>query len=170
LIEIYLKTTTDGVWVSKSDDQTGYILELISGKPSLKIRSNGASCSRIASLTIHDGQWHHVLAEVDRDKPQGITIYVDGKIANGPFSGEMLSEDASLGNTNDFWVGKGLSGNPFVGTIDFLRVCQGTLNDSDTTIEDLYEWQCNGPQHRDFLGKEIEDGKRDAGAIEQQKK
>ncbi len=68
---------------------------------------------------------------------------------------------SSLGHKSDFFVGKG-----FVGTIDFLRVCHGTLKDSDTTIEELYEWQFNGPQHRDFASKEIKDGKRDAGALE----
>jgi len=168
LIEAYFKTTKDGVIVSKSDAKTGYILELVSGKPSLKIMANGTSCSRIASITIDDGKWHHVLAEVDRNEAQGITVYIDGKIANGSFSGEMLPPDASLGNTNDLWVGKGHSSKPFIGTIDFLRICQSTLKDSDTTIEELYEWQFNGPQHRDFLGREIRDGKRDAGAIEKQ--
>ncbi len=88
-----------------------------------------------------------------------MNVYIDGKKASGALNGKMIT--GSLGNKSDFFVGKG-----FVGTIDFLRICQATLKDSDTTIEELYQWQFNGPQYRDFTGKEIKDGKRDAGALE----
>jgi hypothetical protein len=37
--------------------------------------------------------------------------------------------------------------------------------DGGATIEELYEWQTNGPVHYDFCGRKPE-GTRDAGAIE----
>ncbi|MCB1127506.1 MAG: hypothetical protein KDM81_13515, partial [Verrucomicrobiae bacterium] len=57
-------------------------------------------------------------------------------------------------------------GRWFDGTIDFLRLAQGTLADADTTIEELYAWEFNGPFLRDFTGREAEGRRRDAGAIE----
>ena len=166
LIEIYLKTTGNGVLVSKANANTGYVLELVSGKPSMTIMSDGTECARISSVSINDDQWHHVIAEVDRNQSDGITIYVDGEIANGALSGSMLPIEASLGNTNDFFVGKGSFGNHFTGAIDFLRVCQDTIEASDTTIDELYTWQFNGPHLHDFTGRRPQEGKRDAGALE----
>jgi len=57
-------------------------------------------------------------------------------------------------------------GNCFRGAIDFLRIARGTLADAKTTIEELYAWEFDGPQFRDFTGRLPADGKRDAGAIE----
>jgi hypothetical protein len=49
--------------------------------------------------------------------------------------------------------------------VDFLRIARGTLADAQTSIEELYEWELNGPFLKDFTGKAPADGKRDAGAI-----
>ena len=51
--------------------------------------------------------------------------------------------------------------------MEFLRISHGTLSDAQTSIEELYAWQFNGPFLRDFSGHETI-GKRDAGAIELQ--
>ena len=67
---------------------------------------------------VNDGEWHHVIAEVDRAAPEGIRIYVDGKPAGGKLSGSRLAPSASLANTADFVVGKCL----FAGAIDFLAL------------------------------------------------
>jgi hypothetical protein len=40
------------------------------------------------------------------------------------------------------------------------------LEDAQTDIAELYEWQTNGPFLRDFRGNEPT-GRRDAGALEQ---
>jgi len=71
----------------------------------------------------------------------------------------------SLSNRGDFLVGGGPGLKHLACTIDFLRVCRGTLADARTSIEELYGWEFNGPQFRDFAGRAPE-GKRDAGAIE----
>lgn len=171
LIEAYLKTESGyagGVLVSKAAD-AGYVLELDKqGHARLTIRSGGKeACSRTNSAAVNDGQWHHVVAEVDRaaDK-EGIAIYVDGKAANGAWTGQMPAKDVSLANTADFLVGKGADGGFFAGTLDFLRVCRGTLADSKTTIGELYAWEFDGPFLKDFCGNMPKDGKRDAGAIQ----
>ena len=66
----------------------------------------------------------------------------------------------SLKNNDDLIVGKGLPG-----AIAFLRISQGTLRDADTTIDELYAWEFDGPFLRDFMGvKPV--GKRDAGAFQ----
>ena len=78
--------------------------------------------------------------------------------------GEARSDgDANLA---DLLVGKGPKGGHFAGELEFLRIALGTLADAKTTIEELYAWQFDGPQYRDFAGRRPADGKRDAGALE----
>jgi hypothetical protein len=117
---------------------------------------------RIAGPKLADGKWHHVIAEVDR-KAGLAALYVDGEVAaraNLP-----LMPTASLSNQADFLVGKSHDGKFFAGAVDFLRVSRGTLAEARTTIEELYEWQFNGPHLHDFTGAKPV-GRRDAGAIE----
>ncbi len=170
LVEVYFKThpgSTGAVVVSKLSDRAGYMLDIDdAGRPRLTLKAAGTICSCTGSAAVNDGRWHHVLAEVDQSAQEGITIYIDGKQANGEWTGRMPGRDASLSNTADFLVGKGPSGKLFAGAMDFLRVCRGTLRDAETTIEELYAWQFDGPQFRDFVGRAPADGKRDAGAIE----
>ena len=83
-------------------------------------------------------KWHHVIAEVDRAAGKA-SIYVDGKAA-GSGKLDALAKDATLSNTADFIVGKGLAA-----TVDFLRVCRSTLAESKTSIEELYAWEFDGP-------------------------
>jgi len=45
-------------------------------------------------------------------------------------------------------------------------VSRGTLADAQTSIEELYAWQFDGPQLRDFNGRNFTGARRDAGAIE----
>ena len=68
-------------------------------------------------------------------------------------------------NKDDFLVGKTHDGVFFTGQIDFMRVCQGTLADARTSIEELYAWQTDGPFKYDMRGKKPV-GRRDAGALE----
>jgi len=53
----------------------------------------------------------------------------------------------------------------FAGAVDFLRVCRSTLDESKTSIEELYAWEAGGPFLSDFTGKAPTVGKRDAGAM-----
>ena len=62
-------------------------------------------------------------------------------------------------------MGKAKDGRFFAGCMDFLRVSRGTLADANTSYDELYAWEFNGPFLRDFCGTQPA-GKRDAGAIE----
>ncbi len=147
-----------GTIASKSDGKTGYMLGLDSqGRPVFTLQSSGQSSSVAGPAAINDGKWHHVLGEFDRKAGLG-RMYVDGRqVAQANLS---LPSDASLSNEEDFQVGRGLAG-----AIDFLRVCQGTLQDAQTDIQELYAWQNRGPATRDFCGNEPHD-RRDIGAVE----
>ena len=97
---------------------------------------------------------------MDRSKGE-VVFYLDGEKAGAqPLK---LADGESLRNRSDLTIGS----NGLVGAIDFLRVCRGTLADAYTTIEELYEWEFNGPHLYDFAGRKP-DGERDAGALELQ--
>jgi hypothetical protein len=169
LVEAYLRTeagSTGGVIAAKAAE-AGYVLDVDdAGRARLTLRTGGQpACSRSSAAAVNDGQWHHVLAEVDRSAGQGISIYVDGKRADGEWSGTMPAPDASLANTADFLVGRGPDGGWLAGTLDFLRLARGTLADAQTSIEELHEWEFNGPFLKDLTGKAPAAGRRDAGAI-----
>jgi len=116
---------------------------------------------------VNDGKWHHIIAEVDRKRPEGIDVYVDGKLSNGEWSGRM-NPTTSLSTTADFLVGKAAASEEeyFAGQLDFLRVSRGTLADAETTIEELYRWEFDGPFLKDFRGEHVRGKCRDAGAVE----
>jgi hypothetical protein len=156
---------TGGVIAAKHDGTSGYCLRINEeGKAVFEIASGGKADAVVSSSAINDSRWRHVLAEVDR-KEGRMTIYVDGRKAGQ--AAVTLATDASLDNRSDFLVGMaaGGPGKPLKGALDFLRVCQGTLEDAQTDIRELYEWQTNGPFRRDFAGNEPE-ARRDAGALE----
>ncbi len=155
---------SQGVIAGKHDGSNGYSLRINEqGQAEFAVAGSGQSASVATSAAVNDGQWHYVLAEIDRETGR-MSIYLDGKP-----SGEAkadLPADASIDNNADFLVGKAAddSGH-FTGAIDFLRVCRGTLEDSHTDIAEVYEWQTNGPFRYDFFGNTPK-GRRDAGAIE----
>jgi hypothetical protein len=161
LIEIFFKTDPghkNGVLVSKSA-QSGYELAVgPEGSPRLTLRAGGATASLTSTAKVNDGQWHHVLAEVDRSAGTA-TIYVDGR-TTGEGKLNTIDKDAPLSNTADLVVGKG-----FAGAVNYLRVCRSTLAESKTSIAELYAWEFDGPAQRDFFGNKPT-GKRAAGAID----
>jgi hypothetical protein len=169
IVEAYLKIPenhSNSTIVSKFSNGTGgYRLGIdANGRPVMEIRSDGSSThEQTGSLAINDEKWHHILAEVTRTA--GIKIYIDGVLSNGNTAGSMPQENVSLENNADFLVGKDYEGNFFNGTIDFLRISKGNLNDARTTIDELYQWQFDGPFLYDFAGNPPI-GKRDAGALE----
>jgi hypothetical protein len=173
LIEAVFRTdagNTGGVLASKMGE-SGYELGIgPAGEARLTVQwafPQGRLIAEVASQArVNDGNWHHVIAEVDRVAGKA-TIYVDGKasgegrLAAKDMTGKMagIPKDLSLANAADFVVGKGLAG-----AVDFLRVCRSTLAESKTSIGELYAWEFDGPAQRDFLGQKPA-GKRDAGAI-----
>ncbi len=163
LIEIFFRSRpgqTDGVLVGKMGEGAGYELRLNDvGGVILELQAGGRQAELATREPVNDGQWHHVIAEVDRRANRG-RVYIDGQPAAEVRLG--LDEDTPLWNDADFIVGRG-----FAGAIDFLRVARGTLADARTTIGELYAWQFDGPHLRDFAGQPPV-GRRDAGAIEHQ--
>jgi concanavalin A-like lectin/glucanase superfamily protein len=170
IIEAYIRTTKPGVIVSKmAVPGSGYELRVGEelGGIELTLAADNKSTTLKSGIKVSDGEWHHVLAELDRATMK-MHIFVDGKSAGSslqPIKATIVGKNDSLANTADLLVGKGPKGNFFAGEIDFLRIARGSLADSQTTIDELYEWQFDGPQLRDFCGKKPK-GKRDAGAIE----
>jgi hypothetical protein len=143
---------------------SGYQLALNkAGGVTLTLRSGDAKSEVASGARIADGKWHHVLAELDRQAGT-LAIYTDGKKTAEAKS--TLPVDASLANDSDLLVGKGAQGGFFAGAMDFLRIARSSLAESKTSIEELYDWELDGPFLRDFAGREIVGKARDAGAFE----
>jgi hypothetical protein len=162
IIETVFRTESGGTLLSKMDADAGHAVRIEDGEVVLDLKSGGNATAHTAAVDLADGDWHHLLVEVDR-KASSATVYVDGEERH---SQDVDLDGRSLVNTSDMFIGKGPDGDFFEGAIDFLRISRGTLADAQTTIEELYEWQFNGPQHRDFTGRAPTGAGRDAGAIE----
>ncbi len=167
LVEVNLRIDaghTGGSIISKYDGGSGYRLYINgAGKPVFAVDGGGAHGEVVGNTAVNDGGWHHVLAEIDR-KTGKMSHYLDGVLSSSTTS--ELPADASLDCTSDFLVGKSFDNAGYLkGEVDFMRVCRGTLADAQTSIEELYAWQTDGPFTRDIRGAEIV-GARDAGAME----
>ncbi len=157
-------TSSQSIIAQKHDGNTGYKLSISStGTLAFGISSSGTDYTVNTTRSCPEGQWLHVIAEVDR-KARHMNIYFNGSLDNE--NDISLPNESSLSNNADFIVGNN-PGNTaaFFGAIDFLRICQGTLEDAQTTIDELYEWQSNGPVKYDFAGNAPK-GRRDVGALE----
>jgi hypothetical protein len=166
LIEIYFRTTpghTGGVLMEKMKGN-GYGL-VINSAGHLLFNVKGAPVSAVveSKAKVNDGQWHHAIVETDR-RTKALTVYVDGR---KDASAAGVDDSVSLANDGDVHVGGTPDGRYFDGTLDFLRIAHGTLADAETTIEELYAWEFDGPFLRDFTGRKALGARRDAGAIEQ---
>ena len=161
LLEVCLQTEDrQGVIIHKRAE-SGYVLDLVEGRPRLQLRSGSAQYTATAEAAIDDGQWHHLLIEVDRGEG-AVRFYLDGRAVDARTSGRM--PEGSLANEADFLVGGGPDLPHLAATFDFLRLAQGTLADARTTIEELHAWQFDGPQFRDFTGRDRRHGNA-AGAL-----
>lgn len=168
LIEVYLQVGAgeSGVLVQKRDAQAGYELVVLAGGVlELRLLQGGTVvASRRSTSGIADGAWHHVMAEVARGEADGLRIYLDGVDASG--AGQRAAPGGSLANGGDLLVGGGPGLDHLACTIDFLRICRGTLAKSRTDIAELHAWQFTGPHLRDFTGRKPAGSCRDAGAVE----
>jgi hypothetical protein len=165
LIEIYFKTTaghTGGVLMEKMK-ANGYSLTIMkSGRLLFSVNGTGASAAVEGQSLVNDGLWHHAIVEADRPSKK-LTIYVDGR---KDASASGVGSSVSLANDGDVYVGGTPNGRFFDGTLDFLRIAQGTLEDAHTTIEELYAWEFDGPFLRDFTGRKPTGNRRTAGALD----
>ena len=143
----------------------GYSLDVdLTGALLLSLDSGNARFQARSQAQINDGNWHHIIVEADRRRRNRITFYIDGKqdaiVEAGP-----ANIGHSLSNDGDFLVGRSSAGY-FRGKLDFLRLSKGTLVDAETTIQELYAWEFNGPHLHDFTGAAPVGTARDAGAVE----
>ncbi len=153
--------------VGKMAGDAGYQLALdADGRLRLNLASAGPALegrATVAGPALEPGPWRHLIVEVDR-LAQRVRFYIDGELASQSRLG--LMPGLSLANEADFIVGRSPAEGYFNGVIDFLRISRGTLADADTTIDELYAWQFDGPFLRDFTGRAPTGQAREAGAIE----
>lgn len=172
LIEAKFRTEPDhtgGYLANKQDGENGYALRVDpQGRAAFTILAGGRAHTVATEQPVNDGQWRHVLAEIDRQTGR-MTLYLDGKQAAEQRA--SLDAQTSIDSEADFVVGRSSAAEQdyFQGAIDFLRVCHGTLADAKTSIGELYAWQyTDGPHLFDMLGQKPMGARRDAGAIERQ--
>ncbi|MFW6217613.1 MAG: LamG-like jellyroll fold domain-containing protein [Verrucomicrobiota bacterium] len=170
LLEVKFKTEpghTGGYLANKQDGQSGYALAIDEqGRAVFTVMAGGERDSVTTAEPVNDGKWRHVLAEIHRESGR-MTIYLDGETSGEGKSG--LSAGTSIDNEADFVVARSSAAEDgyFTGAIDFLRVCHATLEDSKTSIGELYAWQyVSGPHLFDMRGQEPVGERRDAGALE----
>ncbi len=168
LIETYIKVQpgASGVIVQKWDDG-GYMLKVAKDGRLMFRAGRGEELTHNSPILtskakIADGRWHHVIAEADRSSRRS-RFYIDGKPGA---SGMGVVRPIRTDNEGDLYVGGTPDGECLAATIEFLRISQGTLADARTTIDELYTWQFDGPQFRDFTSAKPAGKRRDAGAIE----
>jgi len=161
LIEVYFRADGDGLIIGKQQ-QTGYGLRLDGGQAVFRIAGEGRTGAELKSrASLADGRWHHLLAECDREA-ETLALYVDGQLDS---KGAGLGR-ASLANDGELYGVGTPEGNCLSGAIDFLRIAHGTLADAQTSIEELYAWQFDGPAQHDMRGAKPLGKARDAGALE----
>ncbi len=169
IIEAYFKTLNNqagGVILSKYGAAgSGYQVDITAGgKIRFSIMENGTVLHSVSGAkTVNDNEWHHALIEVDRNS--GITVFMDGVSSTGDLFGTLPAATVSLSNTSDLLAGRNKDGHFFNGIMDFLRLSKGNLTEAQTSFEELYKWEFDGPFLKDFSGN-LPIGKRDAGAIE----
>ncbi len=167
LIETYIKVEPNakGVICQKWNDG-GYMLKVDEDGKIMFRAGRGDKLDHNSPILrsnseVADGKWHHVIAESDRTNI-GFRIYIDGKL---DASGWGIFSAHKVQNEGDFYAGGTPEGENLACTLEFLRISQGTLSDALTTVDELYKWQFDGPQFRDFTSKPRGD-KPDAGALE----
>ncbi|HEV7298278.1 MAG TPA: LamG-like jellyroll fold domain-containing protein [Tepidisphaeraceae bacterium] len=162
VVEAYVRAAANSdaatLVAKRQPNAVGYEVSLAAGLVNVTLRGTGdASADITGTRNVSDGQWHHVLVEVDRSAGV-MRLYCDGqKDGEAKFD---TAEVGSIDNPADFVVGRG-----FAGEIEYVRVAKGTLAEAHTTIDELYTWQFDGPFLRDFTGRQPT-AKRDAGALE----
>ncbi len=160
IIEAIVRADTENaVLVEKMGDAAGYRLAYDPKALTLELKGpGGAQTLNGPAISIAEGRWQHILVEVDR-KAGKVRFYLDGKL--NVEDNFVLDAKANLSNSADFQVGR-----DFKGAFDFLRISRGSLSDARTSIEELYEWQFNGPFLFDFAGRKRDFNRSAPGAVD----
>ncbi|PIE67474.1 MAG: hypothetical protein CSA23_04305 [Deltaproteobacteria bacterium] len=124
--------------LNKSD--LGYRLDVLvdgSLQVSHKFGVAPGSTLRASQTSLLDGEYHHLLIEIDEDRADSSRLFVDGQEQS------VISEPFSFGAKSDLFVFMiGYDGKSYLPCeIDFFRFAQGTLAEAETKIEELYDWQ-----------------------------
>ncbi len=118
---------------SHSDDL--FILELISGRPSIFLRETGSTgdTSLLHSTALNDNAWHFVAFTWDGGTNDILSLYVDGLLSQQSTISGTAGIDATHAAVGNRWA----NGNtPFNGDIADVRVYSRSLTTSD--IGELY--------------------------------
>ncbi len=148
-IEFWLKVAggqSSGVQVildKRDAAPRGYHVYLSSGRIGLQLALGRRKFSNYtSSIDVTDGQWHHVAVTVDRDHPQGIRFYADGKQV-GP-AADPTALSGSLDNSAPLRVGvRGTLSGYFRGALDEIGLYDRALEPA--VIEKIHA--------ADFAGK-----------------
>ncbi|MDW3194901.1 MAG: LamG-like jellyroll fold domain-containing protein [Cytophagales bacterium] len=136
-VEAWVNTTaTTGMIVSKWDAGDGnstFSLQLSSGRPWAS--NNEAPFSFVSSITINDGNWHHIAVTYDLSATT-ITMYVDGIL-------DITNSSAGVNGTqNDINIAIGAEadgGTPLDGTIDEVRIWNDVRTDEELALNMNHE-------------------------------
>lgn len=124
-ITFWVKTTckkSNNTVIDKraGSNSIGYHVTLYQGKPLLRMHTS-AGYNYWGGPAINDGKWHYVAIYVDRDKPGGGKIYIDGSCVH-TFN-PTYHNSKSLDNRQPVWIGKhsDIKRNYFEGVLDEVR-------------------------------------------------
>ena len=167
LVEAVLQVDQPGVLLSKRDDKAGVEIRIrADGVVICELSANGAvQVTATSAPVLCFGDWQHLVLEIDRAAAD-IRCYLQGKPVATTLTGTVPGVEVDLDNTGDLLVGGGPGLQHLQGSLDFLRIARSTLASSRTSIDELYTWQFDGPQYRDFSGQVVQGERRDAGAVE----
>jgi len=98
-----------------------------------RVNDSSNTADAFGTVTVNDGDWHHVVCTADRDGD--ISIYVDGDFDVS----DSMSSVGDLSTTGDLYIGRLGTGeiSPYTGSIDSIRVYNRTLSESE--IAQLYK-------------------------------
>ncbi len=141
---ISTRQARDQLWVilDKRTD-IGYHLYNHLGRLGLQIADG--EFSNFTGPFIADGRWRHVVVTVDRDSPDGVRWYLDGKEAG--LRQDPTPRRGSLDNPAPLYVGGRLTGGGnFIGGLDEVAIFRRALSSAD--VANLYrggwEWLSGG--------------------------
>ncbi|WDE10339.1 LamG-like jellyroll fold domain-containing protein [Thalassomonas haliotis] len=140
------RVIVDKRFEDKKQDVKGYVFyvdegelsfQLATGQGSWYCHEQDSSCTLYESKTyIADGKWHHVAVSIDRDNPQGMVFYLDGKVI---FTADPTGRAGSLANDNPLRIGSRSSYQTglFLGAIGAVNLYHTSLSAQE--VAGLYQ-------------------------------
>lgn len=158
------QTEAFGVIASKGGltNQNGYCLFIddTDGSVVIQLRNVTVVNQISSSSSISDGNWHHVVGVIDRNKTDGIKIYIDGVFDRATNASILRSQN--LDNSVLLSVGTrrvspaGAYAYDYAGDMDELMIFRDALNQSE--VEKIYRNQSrrfHGSGTQTFLNQNV---------------